>query len=729
MKRIMLLVVCLFVLFTSGCSLIPVQSSLTQLSAPEITLVEDGLIRWNSISNCDAYIVKINTFEERTTGTSFSISSLMSESGSVVIKVKALGNGIFYSDSDWSAEYNYDYQVPDSTPTDDTNVLTGVGQSINVVEAGYVDSIIYDAVFDRNDLAALTMNETDPDDPSFAGYYSETSMSDFYSTSEVVFKLGSKSMKETKKKFTQNGFGAAVSVNANYHQYSSQFYFTSYEYVFTKVLSMPEYATNMDQYYSMLSDNFLSQVEYLSSNQVTDDQIIDFFKQYGTHIITSAVFGGGLQAYYSICTNEKTFDMDIKIELEKYTNNQLKDKLSGGSSNWSLGIEEEFGLSSATTQTSFYATFKGGDIINCSNETALAESFSEWTSSFNNASDNEKIDKSVIVAIRDGGLYPIWELISTSYPDLADRMQSIYNGYSDDVYNEYMGKFAYLATEISTPEDLEMLRTNPGGHYVLTAPIDLSGEIWTPLPDFTGILDGDGYSISNFTVAVPGVDNPGNKGFFTSINESGIVKNLVLDDITISGAEYQSGTYIYVGSLAGTSDGEIDNVDVTGTSMALNRGTSSLGGIVGSNSGEILDSSVIDSTLFNNGDVAGIAGVSSGLIKDCIVGGLYIIHWGSQTNYTKSVGGIVGFNTGTVENSGTDTPITMEYKGTGDNIFHDICPKMGFVVGDNASSGVLSGIFHNSNDKKYNTGGCDTKYFFQVNYQKVGKNDNGLILD
>ena len=74
-------------------------------------------------------------------------------------------------------------------------------------------------------------------------------------------------------------------------------------------------------------------------------------------------------------------------------------------------------------------------------------------------------------------------------------------------------------TEIATADELKAVNDNLSGNYVLTADIDLEGAEWTPLgsfvqmgaegeeaetPDpeyaFTGTFDGQGHTISNFTI-------------------------------------------------------------------------------------------------------------------------------------------------------------------------------------------------------------------------------------
>ena len=80
---------------------------------------------------------------------------------------------------------------------------------------------------------------------------------------------------------------------------------------------------------------------------------------------------------------------------------------------------------------------------------------------------------------------------------------------------------------IASPGGLAMLREQPEEKYRLTADIDLAGAQWSPAGDsskpFTGTLDGDGHTVSNFTVP------DGEKtGFFGVMN--GTVRNLTLEN-------------------------------------------------------------------------------------------------------------------------------------------------------------------------------------------------------
>lgn len=141
--------------------------------------------------------------------------------------------------------------------------------------------------------------------------------------------------------------------------------------------------------------------------------------------------------------------------------------------------------------------------------------------------------------------------------------------------------------EISTAEELAAISDNLSGNYVLTADIDLGGAEWTPIgsfiqmgqegeeaetPDsayaFTGIFDGNGYTISNFTINQPegwcvglfGCIANANVGNFRVENASTLGTTMVSD---VVGYSYCSTIYD-VELEGGTVDGAGENAEGIG---------------------------------------------------------------------------------------------------------------------------------------------------------------------
>ena len=185
-------------------------------------------------------------------------------------------------------------------------------------------------------------------------------------------------------------------------------------------------------------------------------------------------------------------------------------------------------------------------------------------------------------------------------------------------------------TAISTPEQLDQIRNNLNGKYILTANIDLTDALakggslydskgWIAIgyfsdsntQPFTGVLDGNGYTISGFS-------GKGSAGISHLIyNNQGTIKNL-----TISGTSNGGGAFCLINEgLIQNCHSKVTNSFTVYTSTEAKRG-----GIVNSNG-------------------------TSGVVEYCsnqadIIGKVYSN--GGSNSKSLSIGGIVGMNSGTV---------------------------------------------------------------------------------
>ena len=182
------------------------------------------------------------------------------------------------------------------------------------------------------------------------------------------------------------------------------------------------------------------------------------------------------------------------------------------------------------------------------------------------------------------------------------------------------------------------MRRDLSAHYVLTANIDASdscggncssptGSGWVPVGDdannFTGSLDGDGYTISNLYVNVSG-SGAQYAGLFGYTNSNAEISNVSLNIVGIS-ATATAADNARAGGLVGYNDGgTISNSYVTGdvSCTASSSGICSAGGLVGANTGGTISSS------YATGDADA-----------------------SNTSATPYAGGLVGYNSGTISNS------------------------------------------------------------------------------
>lgn len=110
-----------------------------------------------------------------------------------------------------------------------------------------------------------------------------------------------------------------------------------------------------------------------------------------------------------------------------------------------------------------------------------------------------------------------------------------------------------------------------GYQFKLMDHIDLQGMDWTPVDTFKGTFDGNGKTISNFTVTKLSGNN---LGFFGTVDHNGkdaegnnlqsVVKNLNLRDVTIT-VPANATDFVYAGLVAGSNRGKIENCTTLGT--------------------------------------------------------------------------------------------------------------------------------------------------------------------
>jgi len=232
---------------------------------------------------------------------------------------------------------------------------------------------------------------------------------------------------------------------------------------------------------------------------------------------------------------------------------------------------------------------------------------------------------------------------------------------------------------VRTQEDLNKLRTMPTEHFKLANNISLFGN-WTPIPNFHGILDGNGFTISNMFINLTGttLDNYLNLGFFATLN--GIVTNLTISQSSIFVSSNHAGNgWINAGILSGVllNNGTARNVTSTTNEIAIHRENSRAGGIIGNSYGLIQYSTARNISFNGNSDMGGIVGSTrSGSVT---TGNVFVSHTSSFMQHwfreRRSLGGVAGLQGAgsTISNNWVDgLVIYIRNYGT---------PNIGTIVG------------------------------------------------
>lgn len=202
--------------------------------------------------------------------------------------------------------------------------------------------------------------------------------------------------------------------------------------------------------------------------------------------------------------------------------------------------------------------------------------------------------------------------------------------------------YAQWPIDISTIADFELIRNNPEGSYILTNDIVINVD-WTPIgidadTPFTGILDGNGYSILNLTL------NSQHNGYLGLIGyNKGIVRNLNL------GIVFEDGQPDYSGKA--------------------------------------------EFNIYGNKEfyVGGIAGYNEGLIQNCQVAAIINVELNAD-NTNMYVGGVAGYNSGRIENTKATVEIEAEFA-------YDVISEgekyIGSIAGYHALEGMIDGCYYN----------------------------------
>lgn len=235
--------------------------------------------------------------------------------------------------------------------------------------------------------------------------------------------------------------------------------------------------------------------------------------------------------------------------------------------------------------------------------------------------------------------------------------------------------------------------------------LDFGGEDIAPIPSFSGIFLGNGHRIDGMTLSTDG----SNQALFRHVTKEAVVREL-----NVKGEVSPENGRDYIGGIAGTNWGTIENCSFSGRISGKNY----IGGIVGDNHGTITGcsfSGTVDGKRFSGG----IAGYSEGLIRDCRNSGevnilvseekLNLTDLATSTtglalnllsaedeNIVSDSGGVVGFSKGVVLNCSNTG--TVGYPHYGYNVggiagrqsgYLSGCNNMGTVFGKKDVAGVV----------------------------------------
>lgn len=247
---------------------------------------------------------------------------------------------------------------------------------------------------------------------------------------------------------------------------------------------------------------------------------------------------------------------------------------------------------------------------------------------------------------------------------------------------------------IKTAQDLVTFRNkvhgdagetaNPSIRGIQVADIDLSTlttadkDNWDPIENFQGVYNGNGYKISNLKISG---EQGGPVGLFYYTSPNSILTGIKLVNATVTSTHGNTGT------LAGSVEGVVSHCEATGTVSALIRGLST-GGLIGHvrPKGQVtlceanvtVNVNIAGREVYTRSNVGGLVGYNQGTIASCATKGAI------KTNaWNLNVGGCVGLNDGNIFGSFSRGDVNADENR----------PNIGGFVGFTNSTSLIAGCY------------------------------------
>jgi hypothetical protein len=238
--------------------------------------------------------------------------------------------------------------------------------------------------------------------------------------------------------------------------------------------------------------------------------------------------------------------------------------------------------------------------------------------------------------------------------------------------------------QIETAAQFAEIRNNLSGHYILANDINLSGFSnfepigrFEPLSDapedeetpklelaFTGVFDGNGHTISNVAISIP---TGSGVGLFGCVADNGVIKNLVVENVTVSGMMLVGGVIGY-----GAAENAVENIVLQGTNNIT--GSFMVAGIVGGGFCPIINCEATANVTLtgDNGQAVGIlaGGMEDASIINCTAKGTITV----TGSGAAGIGGLAACALSASEIRNCTTDVTINTTGAD-------CIMIGGLVG------------------------------------------------
>lgn len=703
MKKLFSLVLVLILAFSFvSCT----QINVKKLDTPDHLRLNGSILSWNPVDYASKYNVKISSEIIESSVTTFDLSTYTGEEF-YNITVQAVGDGINFSNSDWSS--NLTYQPNNSITTEEitteNNEITPVVQT----KSKYVKTNLYvaDQVEDGMKFDCAVSYEENINFYSFyLGTISSTPL--FVSTAKQYSVEGTTFTAEfstvTSTTVTNSVSQAVETIDT--HSYTGGFEIggsTEGEanVIFAKAKVTISAKTDHHWTNNWGSTKTISEV-------YTESYIETITEAYSIQYAFNDE--GGFQKGRSY-REALVQTIDVYVIVAHDTNNDTY------SFEYQTYVEEDNDLVFITQESDEYGRFE-----NETPNTVLDFDLNQAISIIGTLGD---VDDIIYSEINDAA-----HILGFDGGDGSEENPYIIGGRWADSYQQFLSINQYLDKSFILETDINLSSYSSDNYNAV-----IKGN-------YTGCFDGNGNRIYGLQLNLTYQNVRPNEGYgfdyqiglFEHLGDPneqliGTIKNLVIDDFNIDFDAYHENDSIYYafGLLVATNDGLLDNITIKNSELHAKRIVASSGLITSQNRGEIRNSLVTDCYLKVNADGGGITGRNYGLIYNSDVTNTTLYYYQVE-EYEKSMGGIAGY-----QKNLDGYPIAeIDSCNVYNNLFQlhnedesgwngDNDPKLGYVVGHIDSGRLYSVGSSDSNTREITNDRNGGDYYFKVGWGYAGK--------
>lgn len=467
---------------------------LKKLETPVLSYQDGSIIYWGMVEGATHYKVDINSTSPSTTYTVTTDNTFIDlrqyYGANSVLQVYITAVAPEGSNFTSSAYLQHIFQIPLGSMTEYTGL--GLGQSVNLLTGSYTNytsatasgnsaSIFNSTVFNRMDAVKNPITENQHNTEIIFS----TSIESY--TKKLTESIGNKfSMSGSVDAFGMAKVTAGYSFNVE-SEYSKKTYnetqaiFYDMNYTYSGYQAEIAGFSNPKSLSYALSDEFINDVIALENGNISAEK---FVGKYGTHVITSGIYGASFLAHYESLMSKEDAEATFGEKIEQSINLAFAANIKGvkievDAKNENVAAASTF-ISNTTSsmQSKFTVKAIGGDYPVNMVMTSLADFSSvceNWAKGIEGSTQLRLID------VPNGSLVFVWDFLGDEYEEAKNILNRYFYSLCDEQYASLNGKVNSMYQDFVTfdVETGTLTIDWSGRQYYSNDNIKLSGTKYT----------------------------------------------------------------------------------------------------------------------------------------------------------------------------------------------------------------------------------------------------------